>query len=47
MVWDGARWKRDDLATIKGLADEMLDQMDKACFGIRDINTAGALRRHV
>ena len=40
MVWD-------DLATIKGLADEMLDQMDKACFGIRDINTAGALRRHV
>lgn len=47
MAWDGARWKRDDLATIKGLADEMLDQMDKACFGIRDINTAGALRRHV
>ena len=47
MVWEGARGKRDDLATIKGLADEMLDQMDKACFGIRDINTAGALRRHV
>ena len=47
MVWDGTRWKRDDLATVKGLADEMLDQMDKACFGIRDINSAGAMRRHV
>ena len=47
MVWDGARWKRDDLATVKGFADEMLDQMDKACFGIRDTESAGAMRRHV
>lgn len=47
MVWDGTRWKRDDLAAVKGFADEMLDQMDKACFGIRDTNSAGAMRRHV
>nr|DAG41628.1 MAG TPA: dsDNA helicase [Caudoviricetes sp.] len=47
MVWDGARWKRDDLAAVKGFADEMLDQMDKACFGIRDTESAGAMRRHV
>lgn len=47
LVWDGARWRRDDLASIKRLADEMLDQMETACFGIRDVNTAAAQRRHV
>lgn len=47
LVWDGIRWQRDDLASIKRLADEMLDQMERACFGIRDGNTAAAMRRHV
>lgn len=35
LVWDGIRWQRDDLASIKRLADEMLDQMERACFGMR------------
>lgn len=47
LVWDGTRWQRDDLATVKRFADEMLDQMDKACFGIRDTDNAAAQRRHV
>ena len=47
LVWDGTRWQRDDLATIKRFADEMLGQMEKSCFGIRDTDSAAALRRHV
>lgn len=47
LVWDGIRWQRDDLAAVKRFADEMLDQMDKACFGIRDTDNAAAQRRHV
>ena len=47
LVWDGIRWQRDDLAAVKRFADEMLDQMDKACFGIRDTDNAASMRRHV
>lgn len=47
LVWDGTRWQRDELTKVKCYADEMLDQMDKSCFGIHDMNMAGAMRRHI
>lgn len=47
LVWDGKRWRKDDTAAVKRLADEMLDGMEKSCFGIRDTDAAASLRRHV
>ena len=35
-VWNGARWARDETDGAKRLADGLLDEMDKALFGMHD-----------